>query len=95
MQFGLASPIVCLYEKSSAFAVGNNASEACLKAGSATGYYDGADLAGRFQALVVITLWCHNLLWVEVKIFEGSFTMSEHGALPKSETCLPLDQQTG
>lgn len=77
MQFGLASPIVRLYEKSSAFAVGNNASKAGLEAGSATGYHDGADLAGRFQALVVITLGCHYLLWVEVKIFQGSITMSE------------------
>ena len=30
MQFGLASPIICLYEKSSAFAVGNNTSETRL-----------------------------------------------------------------
>ena len=93
MQFGLASPIVRLYEKSSAFAVGNNASEACLKAGSATGYYDGANLAGRFEALVVITLGCHYLLWVEVKIFQGSITISEPATLLASENCLPLDQQ--
>ncbi len=74
MQFGLASPIVGLYEKSSAFAVGNDASEACLEARSATGHYDSADIAGHFQALVAITLGGFYLLWIEVEVFDGSVT---------------------
>lgn len=72
MEFGLPGPKVRLYEKTSAFAVRDNASKACLKAGSATGDYDGADLAGRLQALISITLGCFYFFLVEVKVLHGS-----------------------
>lgn len=92
MQFGLASPIVRLYEESSDFAVGNNASEACLEARSATRDDDGADFASPFQALIMITLGGYNLLRVEVKAFHGSVTGLEHAAFRVCKSRLPLDQ---
>ena len=69
MQFGLAGPIVSLNEKSSAFAVGNNASETSLEAGPGSGHYNGGDVASHFQALVMVTLGGDYLFWVEVKGF--------------------------
>ena len=56
MQFGLAGPKVRLYEKSSALAVGNHASETRLEAGSARGHHDSTDYAGQLQALIKITV---------------------------------------
>ena len=93
MQFGLASPIVGLYEKSSAFTVGNDASEPCLKAGSATGDDDGADFAGHLQTLISMTLGCFYFLWVEVKVLHGSVSVLEHATFSLFHTRLPPDQK--
>lgn len=82
MQLRLAGPVVRLDEEPSDFAVGDDASEACLEARSATGDDDGADFAGPFQALVVMTLWGYNLLRVEVEAFHGPVAGLEHATIP-------------
>ena len=93
MQFGLAGSIIRLNEKSSAFAVGNNASETCLEAGPGSGHYNGADLAGHLQALVTITLGGNYLLRVEEKVLHGSVIGCEHATLFFFDIDLPLDQK--
>ena len=93
MQFGLPSPIIRLYEESSAFAIRDYASEASLKAGSATRDHDGADIPARLQALVFITLGRFYLFWMEMQVIHGPIHLLEHTALPVRHICLLLNQK--
>ena len=95
MQFGLSGPIIRLYEESSAFAIRDYASEASLKARSATRDHDRADIPARFQALISMTLGCLYFFWIEVHVFHGSVQLSAYAALPIRHTSLLLDQKGG